>query len=150
MFDIGLAKLQDEYAVLELCKKFYNTTKYANMVNWDVSSGQVMYRRLLGGDGFVVVARHNDEIVGMLGCVMQPFVPNNNYTIANEIMWWVEPEYRHSKVGGELIRCAEMAASQLGCHLFSMSALITSFDGIDKVLEKLGYSQAENVFVKEV
>lgn len=146
---VRIARVQDWPSIEPMARKFYDTTSYVNTIPYDKDTVQQLYLDMMK-NGFIVVGEVDGVIVGMLGIMVVPFTLNRNYKVGTEIMWWVEPEYRHSRVALEMLDITEQVAKVDGCHLLSMSALDTSPPGVVKVYEKRGYKLQESSFTKEL
>lgn len=149
-YRLKIATVEDWNAVLPMAKKFFETTTDSKSIAWDEESVLQLFLTLTA-NGFTVLAiSESGETVGMLGCLVQPHLLNNNVRQAVELMWWVEPEHRKSPVGNALRECAEAVAKVDGCHRICMSMLDTSPDVIQRIYERAGYRLQEKAFVKEL
>jgi GNAT superfamily N-acetyltransferase len=84
---------------------------------------------------------------GMLAAVINPFILDMTKSMATEIAWWVEPEYRDKGLGQELLEGFEIWAAGQGCNLMSMVGLS---DDLGKYYEKSGYKLYERAYIKEI
>jgi hypothetical protein len=54
--------------------------------------------------GIILVAQENNKIVGVMMGMIAPNLWLPNVKVLNEIVWWVEPEYRHTSAGARLYK----------------------------------------------
>lgn len=150
MYNIRKATPQDFYKVLPMAEAFYNTTTYSERMAFDFDSILDYYVMMLDA-GFILVAEADDgELVGMIGCLVQPFILNKNYLTCTEAMWYVSPDHRARVVAKKLLDSAEAAAKAAGCIHMVMSALSTSPDSVGPYYERRGYGLAETAYLKEI
>ena len=73
------------------------------------------------------------------------------HRIAHELLWWIRPEARGSKLGIQLLQAFEHWAKTIGCTHVQMSMVNnTHLDRVAKLYTRTGYALAEQVFLKEV
>lgn len=149
MYKIRLAGEEDFPALFPLAKAFYATTDYSKLCPIDFESTRAHYINLVNG-GYILLAEHDGEAVGMLGCYVSPFYLNNKLKVATESMWYLSPEHRGGTLGKDLIVVAERMAALAGCKWVVMSTLSTSPIAAEKAYEAFGYHPAEKSFFKEL
>lgn len=149
MFDIRVANVEDYSVVREMAMKFYAISDHASAIPWDEESAQLLFCDMVA-NGFILLASVEEKCVGMLGCMVTPAPLNKNHKIATEFFWWVEPEYRKGRLGIKLVQAGEHLAKYDGCTIMVMSVLNVSPDGVERVLEHLGYHWKEKSLVKEL
>lgn len=98
----------------------------------------------------VILAEKEGEIVGLLaGSVSEQLF--NNDKIASEIMWWVEPEHRRSRISLELLNAFEYWAKAVGCTVASMVMIETEqAEAVHKLYTKRGYRTTEKAYIKDI
>lgn len=149
VYNIRKAVPQDFPKILPMAEAFYNTTTHVASIPFDFDSVLDYYLMMLDL-GFILVAENEGELVGMIGCFVQPFLLNKNYKMCTEAMWYVTPDHRAKTVARELMVSAEEEAEALGCDKMVMSALSTSPTGIDAYYKRRGYELSETAYVKEI
>lgn len=149
MFKLSIARVEDFNKLLPMAQKFYENHPHAATMGFDMESAYKLFLDMVE-HGFIVVAWENDEPTGMLAMMVGPFVLNNNYKVATEILWWVSPEYRQGRRGLLMLKMAEELAKIDGCHSVTMSSLTVGPEGVDKVYRHRGYIEMEKSFVKEL
>lgn len=101
--------------------------------------------------GKILLAEEEGKIVGLLGFI----VTDHHFSgqrYASELMWYVLPEHRKLKAGFtghgmELLKEAERMAKEAGAKDFVFTA---PNDGVAQLYKRMGYSQLEVAFRKEL
>lgn len=85
----------------------------------------------------------------ILGLVF-PHWWNPSVLVAQELGWWVEPEYRGTSVGIRLLKQFEIRVAELGATKVMMICLeALEPDKVEQIYTKLGYTKLERIFIKE-
>lgn len=85
----------------------------------------------------------------LLGYVF-PYIFNTNVKIAQELAFYVEPEYRNTRLAMRLYREYEAKARDLGATKITMALLEASNpDKVDRLYRKLGFKPVEHIYIKE-
>lgn len=83
--------------------------------------------------------------VGFLAGMVTPFI-FGPHLLATEVAWWVNPEFRGSKIGSEFLHAFEYwAKEKAGCKLINMGCLD---DRLMKFYENEGYTLHERAYMK--
>lgn len=98
-------------------------------------------------DKTAVVAKCNGEYVGALGGLLHPNLLNPDRATLSELMWFVLPEYRNTRVGVMLMNAYHEAAEATPANDGTFS-LLNSSAVHNRSLEKRGYMRAEQGFYK--
>lgn len=142
---LKIATPEDFDTVYTMCKKFIEQTVYNEYMNEDVFKTIVQsFLTDTSNERVGILAFEDDKPIGMIGGAIAYFI-FGGVKYATEVAWWVEPEYRKSGIGKELIEAFEYWANQVGCKFVSMSALDKE---LPKFYEKLDYSFAEVSYIK--
>lgn len=149
MSKLTIARAEDFSKVLPLAQKFYAEHPHSSTMEFDMESAYRLYLDLVE-HGFIVLAWEEQEVVGMLGMMVGPFILNKNYKVATEVLWWVAPEHRQGRKGLAMLKLAEQLAKIDGCHSVTMSSLTVGPDGVNSVYVHRGYYEMEKSFVKEL
>ena|SRR3990167_9073371 len=99
-----------------------------------------------------IVAEKGGKLIGMLGVVIAPHIFDNSVLISEEIVWWVDKEYRF-KVGIRLLNDAEEVLRNRGVKYFCMKYLHKeefSPEVLKQFYKRKGYSELETSVVKEL
>ena len=145
---IRSATLDDVPAIVEMARKFYATTDYANFAPFDETAMTHLVAGLV--DHVLLVAETDNQLNGMVGLMVSPFVFSPSQLFATEIVWWVEPEARNNGVGIELLRAVEPACKAKGCQSIQMMHLATSPKQAGLLYQRLGYKHSETSYFKVI
>lgn len=155
------ARLEEVDDLVKLCLSFLQTTHYYDALARHVTpeSLGVLIRALfaMGDDACLLVAENRDGVVvGGLGLLAMPH-PFTAQPFADELVWWVEPEYRGSLVGPKLYQAGEAWARERGLALLKMVApMVRNEEGklvvseVGRWYERQGYQPCEVSYVKEL
>ena len=128
------ATLADSPAIVQMTERFIHTTEYGRWLKptqeglislivrvMDLGTIVVAQNVSYIGDGTIQRQVGPGELVGLLAlaCLKHP-VNQENY--ADELIWWVEPEWRRGTVGPKMLRYAERWARHKGCSMIKMVA----------------------------
>lgn len=149
---IRLATLKDIPALLRLGKKFHESAELSNLLDYDTESVSASISNMIEGDaGAVIVSTDGSKITGMIGLISFPSYMNFSTKLAQELFWWVEPEYRKTGVGVDLIKAAETWAELMEVsHIIMMSLESSNPEQVNNLYTKLGYTKKENTFYKGI
>lgn len=91
-----------------------------------------------------------ERLVGMIAGAWEP--TNTGGALVSELVWWVEPAYRKTRLGPNLLRCLEDWTRQKGCHVLKMVAPAESPDHcpVATYYKRLGYTPIETAFIKRL
>ena len=143
---IRKATLDDIQACVIMSMDFMKETPYSKNELDYKSLGEVFVKSVR--DGLAFVTEEDGDVFGMLIAHKVPAFFNNNIFIAQEIGWWVDKDYRHTKAAGELIRAFENEARK-DCKYTVMSLLSTSPKELKQYLNHIGYTEKEYSYFKE-
>jgi GNAT superfamily N-acetyltransferase len=139
--DIREATLADAETLIKMLLNFASESPYTNLVD-SYRVGQLAGSFILDADKLALIC----EDKGMLLALTMPFLWGTKRT-ATEMAWWVEPEYRKSGLGTELIDFFNTWAVGKGCSAITL----TSLDGkMNKLYDKLGFKLCEQTYIKEI
>ena len=98
----------------------------------------------------LLVAESAGRAVGMAASVTFPFYANANTRLAQEIFWFVKPDFR-SGLGAALLDELEAEAKRSGAAVFMSAAIAGLRDGaIGRVYERRGYKPLENTYLRKL
>lgn len=97
--------------------------------------------------GKVIIAVSEDKIVGMIGvyAINSLF---SDHIVAEELIWWVDPDYRQGGVGQSLLDEAEFWASTINADVFFMACKPGT--PVELLLKKRGFVPRELKFKKDM
>jgi GNAT superfamily N-acetyltransferase len=160
------AVARDRATVVMLGLQFHAESPYSRLLAVDAERLGAQFDIALEL-GIVVVAERDNvpgpagpELVGFIGLAALDH-PLSGERFAEEIGWWVAPEYRSGTLGPRLLRWAEDWARQHGCAFLKMSApagdLVDDGKGrryeqtpLGRFYEQRGFRPIETAFFKRV
>lgn len=88
---------------------------------------------------------------GIILGILYPLYYNPSVIIAQELGWWVEPEYRNTMLGIKLLKEFEKEAKARGADKIVMYYLEAQTpDRVDSILKRLDYRHVEYNMVKDL
>lgn len=145
---IRCAVLKDIPAIMGLAREFYQETDYTKFATFDEDTVQDLTESIILNGICVIATDESDTPVGVLGFILSPFVFNRNVLSCVEAIWLMKKEHRGSGEGVKMIQYADQIRKLRGARHFQLARLNTSPDGLDDVLEKLGFTFSEKYFSK--
>lgn len=98
-----------------------------------------------------IVAEYGDRIVGMAAAVSYNHFLSPTVIVAQELFWWIEPEYRGSGAGLKVMRALENWALSVGASVMVMVTLHgLGHERLDKIYRQDGYSPLEYSYMKRI
>jgi hypothetical protein len=128
--------------------EFLETTQYKNQVPNKASVYSTFNQCRASGLSFVAVDEYENPI-GMILAVKDALWINHALTRSQEVMWWVDKDYRNTTAGMRLIKAYEAACKEQGLTYTGMSLLSTSPEQLSDWLDRKGYIKVETSFIKE-
>ena len=99
--------------------------------------------------GYLLVAEHNGQLVGMIGAQREQDPWISARTRMRELFWWVEPAFRRSRISAELYcRWDQDSSRWLKEGLVSQVSLSTQPGGSEIGLNKRGWQCVEQHWIK--
>jgi GNAT superfamily N-acetyltransferase len=100
--------------------------------------------------GFVKIVVHDEEVVGaLIGAISS--LPINNITVAQELMFWLDPDHRNGKTSFKLIDQYVEWSKEKGCDYARLSTLDETMGTKAGVLfKRKGFKPTETAYIKEV
>ncbi len=97
------AELKDLEQIVHMLKAFASASiiDYSDWSKADIDSATVKIVNMIKRE-YLLVAEHNDTLVGMIGAVKEQDYWFNRRTRLRELFWWVDPLYRRSRLSAEL------------------------------------------------
>jgi GNAT superfamily N-acetyltransferase len=139
---------EDFVACIPMAERFWKVAGYS--IPFDADS-TLDYFVLGLQSGLFSVAEKNGQVIGFIVGVSAPCMVNRNYTVAAELAWWVEPEFRNTPDSIRLIKHIENSAKDAGVALWSMMCLESQEpEKVGNMYMGMGYSRAERTFAKRL
>jgi GNAT superfamily N-acetyltransferase len=148
--NIRFATPEDAIPVAEMVEKFYQMAMAEMLGDYDkLAAANLIAATSVSSDACTIVAEDGDRIIGTMGALSynHPFKPS--VRIAQELFWWVEPEYRKSGIGQKMMDAGEQWAKEIGCS----GMVMVTMHGIDHerngaFYERSGYGPFEHSYLK--
>jgi N-acetylglutamate synthase-like GNAT family acetyltransferase len=137
----------DILGIVAMAERFYPTSGYERIAPMTKESAAGL-AILTMESGVMLVAEDAGALVGMACLHIEPYLFNAAVTLAQEIAWWIEPEYRGGMVAARLLYAAEAACRDLGAHAIRMATLPDSPPQAAAMFARMGYTPSENYFLK--
>ena len=152
MIVIRFVENKDYKDVLRMSESFLS----ASNLPFDINTGSIkMLFDIFINDpqkAIGIVAEKDNIVIGMLAFIVAPHIFNRNVVCAEEIVWWVDPEYR-LKTGMKMLEEAEILLKNRGINYSAMKHLHKkelSPDIMDKFFMRKGYEKIETSFIKRL
>lgn len=145
---IRIAIEDDVPRIVEMSRKFYATTSYAQHAPMDDDAVAQLARQLM--DSVMLVAEVDGKVVGMVGLVVAPFMFNHSINAAYEVVWWVDPEAQGTGVGKQLLAAIDNACIARGASIVVMVTLASSPPQAGALYERAGYVHSETSYTKRL
>jgi GNAT superfamily N-acetyltransferase len=145
---IRSATKADTPQLLEMGRQFYATTHYRHFAPYSPESVEHVIDLML--DGVFLVAEEDGKLVGMVGLVVFPHLFNRDHLVANEVVWWVDPDYRGKRIAVDLMAAIEPACKEKGVSAIQMVALANSPPAAAAIYERMGYTHSESSYLKRI
>lgn len=136
--------------MLELGRKFYEVTPYANIMGFDDESALRTLRNLIDNkDGVLVTLDFDGVIEGISAALVFPSYFNANYLMGQEIFTWITPQCRSLSAANRLIQACEAGLYAKGAQLAMMGAIEGLNPGrLAKLYARHGYIPHEYYHMK--
>ncbi len=121
------------------------------MLGWNSSKVYDSLFDAVGRDDFgIFVLCADTEVVGMFLCFVTPCF-FSDVKQAVEIAWYVDPEYRGSKMAAKMLKIYEQWAKERDAVCVNLVNLdVLRGVKVAKLYERMGYKMVENTFMKEL
>lgn len=152
---IRLATQDDEEHLEQICHKFFQTTNH-NDLTYSRQKVKTLIRSFTGGDIDTHIFLLAEDKLGTIFSILAGFTTEHIFTdnkIAYELIWYVDPLYRHRKDNLLIIKAYEAWAKRVGCSHCSMGNRRGVSDSKEDALEryylKNNYKIIETIYKKE-
>lgn len=143
LFQVRCANEEDIDALLIMAESFFNESGYSEFGEFDFESTKETMLNLIGNKTLLCCE------VGMIGFVVFPLYMSRNTIMAQEVFWWVNDDFRGSRIGLDLLRSAEIRASEMGASIMNMICLEKlNGDKVGLIYNRLGYEKRENSYMR--
>ena len=121
---------------------------YPATINFDAEHISTLLTELIASQ-VVLVAYSGEVFLGTIIGVVAPHPYDPTSKIGTELCWWIVPEHRNTTAAIKLLKKFEQVMIQEGATQIAMTTTIHT-PTLPRVFKKLGYSEAETSFIKEV
>lgn len=147
---IRRATLDDLDGIMPMAERFYTSCPWVNVAPYDPATSRVGMGALLESDSaglFVIDDR--GVLRGAVGFVLAPVWLAADFTIAQEVFWWVEPEVSREALA--LWRAGEEWAQASGAKASVMIRLEGMQDErLHRLYMRRGYNPLEHSYVRKL
>lgn len=149
---IDIAKEDDIPDITRMVKNFHS--EYPFKLDFDDNKIADLIHQLVTAsikDKVLIVAREDEgNVIGLIAAIATEVLFSST-RVAAELMWWVDPEHRHTQTGMALLEAFEMWAEQVGCKVIQMSSVESPItDRLTKVYGRRGYKLIERNYLKGI
>lgn len=148
---LRFAEERDVPTILEVLESFHNETPYGD-IPLNVDSLRNLVSGLIKSDRnqSIILVDEEQDFRGFIAATKTPFLVTGAM-VANEMFWYVKPEYRGTRVGLTLMDAFEFWAKRVGCTHCQLTTSQTEYaDKLNKLYQRRGYHIAEHVYLKEI
>ncbi len=142
------AEIQDAPEVIELLKRAHSEISIHGLP-FDTERVIEVVAMVLT-NGAIFCCRSGENLTGILMAFKGPSLYNFE-PIASKIVWYVDPDFRNTRVGIQLHKAFEDWGKFEGCYALVMSNMPNSFSqSTEKFYLKKDYTLSEQTYVKRI
>ena len=149
---IRAGRAEDIGGLVQLGMRFFEEAGLSDIAEWDTPSFMSTLAYLIDDSmpSSLLVVEKDSTLIGMAGSVMFPFYFDLKTTAAQEVFWFLEPEFRKG-IGGELLDELEADAKRKGATVF-ISAHIAGHrdEAFGRVYARRGYRPSEATYIRRL
>lgn len=136
----------DVPTLVAMAERFIRSSAYRDRLE-DMEHFPTLVEMIRTEGRIFVAATPDDVVVGMVAGLLfdHPFL---HVSMGGNVLWWVEPDYRHSGTGAALFAATEDWARASGAEKMQFSSLRDR--GIERLYGLYGYTEMEVVFEKDL
>lgn len=145
---IRKAEEKDIKRIVELGVSFFEEAKTSSTPVFSEDKATATITSMVDADNCILLIAEDDGyIVGIMGIIICEHWFSNE-VIAQELFWYVLPEFRYGH-GSDLLDIAEVKAKSLGASIISMVDLGES-SPVSLFLKRRGYSIEEKTHIRRI
>jgi len=150
-FQVREAREEDWEGVLEKCRLFFKHTPMHSRCEFEEAGLRELFYQSLELDHAQVWVVDDGKIVGFSVMIMFPLVFSISTKVAQELSWWLDPEYRGCGAAQQMAEKMQDWAKDNGAnHMFMIALENEKIDSIKQVYESMGFAPIERTFCKEL
>ena len=147
---IRKAKIEDEPAVFDMVRKFYNKAFDEFNVDFNEETAHKIGKELIKNH-LVFVSCDADKVTGCIGGFIVPSQFDANASMFQETLWYVDKEYRNSRDSLRLFSSVENYCKENGVTHIIMASLGNRRDeALSRFYDKRGYTHFETTYIKSI
>ena len=98
-------------------------------------------------DALSLISEHSGRVTGIIAGLKSPNLWNNSKTQIDEIIYYVDPDYRNTSAGARLLKAySELIKDK--CYLSTLKLMANSPD-LTRHYNKMGYVEIETTFMRK-
>lgn len=149
---VRFADKSDWADFLKHSKAFFEACPMRDFVEFDEDGYKSFFDNALQNDDMAIwIAKKDGETVGVSAALIFPLYFSPKSRIAQEMLWWLEPEHRGCGLGQMMFSSIkEWAKDRKADHIF-MIALENDKSGVmERVYKRDGFTPVERIFSKRI
>lgn len=153
-FKIRHAEHKDETRILYAMSSAMKDSPYYNKITFSPDRAKATLRGLIDSGkerALTLIAEDSDgRIVGIF-LAMVSYTAFGLEPVATEVLWWVAPEARKTRLGFLLVTAFEMWGQKIGAKRLVLGSMNNEHSkSIEKYCTKHGFSHTETTYLKEL
>ncbi len=150
--NVRRASQGDVSAIIRMGLAFIESVPALSRVGIDEPATRALIERLVSSDDAAIfVVESGGDPFGMLAIVSYEYYFNPEFTMSQELFWWVDEEHRNSGCASEMLSAAESWSRSRGVRAMQMISLDESDgDAVSAMYVRRGYVPLERSYVKEI
>jgi RimJ/RimL family protein N-acetyltransferase len=101
--------------------------------------------------GVIVVAEKSGSLIGFIAGLISPWFAHHQQRIIQEVIWWVNPEERGTRLAYRMIKEYEKEAREKGCCFTIMGTHdADNEDRLIRFYESCGFQHLQYEMIKEL
>lgn len=145
---VRFATLEDVSAIIEMGAEFVSQA-WTEFEYDELSTKSWLYDFLHMPGTVLLIAEHNEEVIGMLAGMIVPMYFNQDHRNAQEMFWWVKEEHRKSRAGIQLLKVFEKWAIAHGARTIQMGTVARiNQSRLAEFYKKQGFEESETYYTK--
>jgi GNAT superfamily N-acetyltransferase len=143
---IRLATLLDVPRIVELGRRSLQDGPYKGRIEDNPMQVENFAKQIISGLGKVLLWEEDGQVTGLFAFIAGPHFFDARL-FAQELIWYVLPEYRAGGAALKLLWEAERVAKEMGVKFLQVTAPNADVEGL---YGRFGYKQQEVVFQREL
>ena len=147
---IRKAEIKDKTEIIELSIQFYKESLKSYGLAFNFLTLDKLVEEFINNK-IVIVSEVNGKVVGVIAGIVSPSMFDNNQKIGQEIIWYIDKEYRRGSIGIRLLKEFEKQCKLNGANLLVMVYMGNlNSELLDRFYKLNNYKLLENQFIKGV